>query len=233
MPTARATASAVRRSSPVSNTVSMPRRPSSAMAWRLVGFTGSATAMRPATPPSIMTKTGVLPSAPSRADSVARTVGSAPSSRTSAALPTATRLPWVLPAIPLPVRLSKSVAARGAAPRRLASATTASARGCSLLRSTAAASWSSRVSSPASPASIPGASTTLCTVGRPAVMVPVLSNTTVSTASLRWSTSPPLISTPSSAPRPVDTMTAVGTARPMAHGQAMISTVTAETSPWR
>ena len=39
--------------------------------------------------------------------------------------------------------------------------------------------------------------------------------------------SPPLMSTPALAPRPLATMTAVGTARPMAHGQAMIRTATA------
>ena len=35
------------------------------------------------------------------------------------------------------------------------------------------------------------------------------------------------MSTPSSAPRPVATITAVGTASPIAHGQAMMSTATA------
>ena len=35
------------------------------------------------------------------------------------------------------------------------------------------------------------------------------------------------MSTPAAAPRPVATITAVGTARPMAHGQAMMSTATA------
>src|SRR5450756_1964183 len=40
------------------------------------------------------------------------------------------------------------------------------------------------------------------------------------------STSPPRISTPSSAPLPVPTMMAVGVARPIAHGHAIISTAT-------
>jgi len=40
-------------------------------------------------------------------------------------------------------------------------------------------------------------------------------------------TSGPLISTPSWAPRPVPASSAVGVARPRAHGQAMISTATA------
>ncbi len=65
------------------------------------------------------------------------------------------------------------------------------------------------------------------TVGEPSVTVPVLSSTTVVTSPARCSASPPLIRTPSSAPLPVATITAVGTARPMAHGQAMISTATA------
>ena len=47
----------------------------------------------------------------------------------------------------------------------------------------------------------------------------------------RSSTSPPLISTPRAAPRPVPTMIAVGVARPRAHGQAMISTATAASRP--
>ena len=59
------------------------------------------------------------------------------------------------------------------------------------------------------------------------MIVPVLSSTTVVTSPARWSASPPLIRMPSSAPRPVATITAVGTASPMAQGQAMISTATA------
>lgn len=45
------------------------------------------------------------------------------------------------------------------------------------------------------------------------------------------STSPPLTRIPSSAPRPVPTMMAVGVARPNAHGHAMISTATAAVIP--
>ena len=61
---------------------------------------------------------------------------------------------------------------------------------------------------------------------RPAVTVPVLSSTTVSTRRVASSTSGPLIRMPSLAPRPVPTSSAVGVARPSAHGQAMISTAT-------
>ena len=40
-----------------------------------------------------------------------------------------------------------------------------------------------------------------------------------------------MISTPDFAPRPTPTMIDIGVARPSAHGQAMMSTVTAATSP--
>ena len=62
---------------------------------------------------------------------------------------------------------------------------------------------------------------------RPVVTVPVLSSTMVSTRRVVSSTSGPLIRMPSCAPRPVPTRIAVGVARPIAHGQAMISTATA------
>ena len=62
---------------------------------------------------------------------------------------------------------------------------------------------------------------------RPVVTVPVLSSTTVSTIRVDSSISGPLISSPSCAPRPVPTMSAVGVASPSAHGQAMMSTATA------
>src|SRR6266511_3536042 len=48
---------------------------------------------------------------------------------------------------------------------------------------------------------------------------------------VRSSTSTLLMRMPSSAPRPTPTMMAVGVASPSAHGQAMISTATAATSP--
>ncbi len=49
----------------------------------------------------------------------------------------------------------------------------------------------------------------------------------MSTRRVDSSTSGPLISSPSWAPRPVPTSSATGVARPSAHGQAMISTATA------
>mmetsp|Transcript_4217 Transcript_4217/g.11656 ORF Transcript_4217/g.11656 Transcript_4217/m.11656 type:complete len:444 (-) Transcript_4217:906-2237(-) len=67
-------------------------------------------------------------------------------------------------------------------------------------------------------------SSTSSTVGLPTVSVPVLSNTTQSTLVAASSASPPLMSIPHRAPTPLPTMTAVGVARPRAHGQAMTST---------
>ena len=61
----------------------------------------------------------------------------------------------------------------------------------------------------------------------PVVIVPVLSRTMVSTRRVLSSTSGPLISSPSCAPRPVPTSSAVGVARPRAQGQPMIRTETA------
>ena len=62
--------------------------------------------------------------------------------------------------------------------------------------------------------------------GRPTVRVPVLSRTIASRCASRSSASPPLKRTPSCAPRPTATVSAAGTARPMAQGQAMTSTAT-------
>ena len=77
-------------------------------------------------------------------------------------------------------------------------------------------------------ASTPSATTTLdAALIRPVVTVPVLSSTTVSTRRVDSRTSGPLMSSPSWAPRPVPTSSAVGVASPSAHGQAMISTATA------
>ena len=58
------------------------------------------------------------------------------------------------------------------------------------------------------------------TTGVPDVNVPVLSKTTVVMPFIFSSTSPPLINTPNVAAIPVPTITAVGVARPKAHGQA-------------
>ena len=67
-------------------------------------------------------------------------------------------------------------------------------------------------------------------VGRPSVSVPVLSSATTSASDSVCSASPLRKSTPSSAAFPVPTITETGVASPMAHGHAMMSTLTAATN---
>jgi len=64
------------------------------------------------------------------------------------------------------------------------------------------------------------------TSGRPIVIVPVLSTTTASIFLAFSKVSAFLINIPDSAPLPIPTISAVGVARPKAHGQAIINTVT-------
>ena len=69
--------------------------------------------------------------------------------------------------------------------------------------------------------SISSVTITSVTFGLPSVIVPVLSNITVSTLCASSKASPPFISIPFSAPFPVPTIIAVGVASPNAHGQAI------------
>ena len=97
----------------------------------------------------------------------------------------------------------------------------AAAMGCSEPDSRAPASRSSSASL------WPGAAITSVRLSRPVVRVPVLSSTIVSTVRVDSSTCGPEITMPSWAPRPVPVRIAVGVARPIAQGHAMISTATA------
>ena len=204
-------------------TTSSPIARSRSIAARDVGRIGSATAMTPASAPSTATYIGVLPSPASRATSSAIDATSTAHACISAALPTASPCPPTAPVAPRPVSDANCSGTVSDSPRSRAARTMASASGCSLIVSSDATS----ATSSASVCTAPGARTTSVTVGLPSVTVPVLSSTIVVTSPARCSASPPLISTPSSAPRPVATITAVGTASPIAHGQAMMSTATA------
>ena len=127
---------------------------------------------------------------------------------------------------PLPVGESKCFDLRKSQMRALwRPRTIAAASGCSLARSTLAASR--RISFSSKPVGRHDRHD----LGLPSVSVPVLSTTSVSTFSIRSSASAFLISTPACAPRPTPTMIDIGVARPSAQGQAMISTVTAATRP--
>ena len=130
--------------------------------------------------------------------------------------PAATR-----PETPRPSWLRKpSTAGRSPAFSR-APAAIARAMGCSEASSTAPARRSTCASSS------PSATVVETSACLPVVTVPVLSSTIVSTLRVDSSTSGPLMRMPSWAPRPVPTISAIGVARPSAHGQAMMSTATA------
>ena len=94
--------------------------------------------------------------------------------------------------------------------------------GCSLAYSTAPASCNtfSRV--------FPSVHTTSINSIRPVVTVPVLSSITVSIRRVLCNTSTPLMMIPICAALPAPTMSAVGVAKPRAHGHAIINTATAE-----
>mmetsp|Transcript_12737 Transcript_12737/g.44242 ORF Transcript_12737/g.44242 Transcript_12737/m.44242 type:complete len:356 (+) Transcript_12737:314-1381(+) len=108
----------------------------------------------------------------------------------------------------------------------LAYARRARASGCSLHTSAAATS----LSASGRPPLRFDHSLCMVTLGRPSVRVPVLSNTTLRTLPARSSASPPLMRMPCDAPTPVPTITAVGVARPRAHGHAVTSTAMAKSS---
>ena len=224
MPSLRATACAVVRLSPVSITTRMPSSRSACNAAGAVRLTGSAMAITPAAFPSIATKMAVAPSCRSSSAWPLSPAVEIFSSAKKAALPRTTRLRSTMPMAPLPLGASKPITRASSMLRSFAAATIAAASGCSLACSTLAAKRSTVASSK------PSAGMTAVTFGLPSVSVPVLSTTSVSIVSMRSSASAFLISTPASAPRPTPTMIDIGVASPSAHGQAMISTVTAATS---
>ncbi len=225
MPSARATASAVVRLSPVSMTTRMPSAMSALSASGVVALTGSAMATRPASFPSIATKIAVAPFA--RCASASRSwaaVGMLNSLR-NFALPMTTRRLSTMPMAPLPVGELKPLTSARTILRSFAARTMAAASGCSLARSTLAASakhfrlFESRQPGRwRRPRACPRSGAGLVDDQR-------------ITFSMRSNASAFLIKTPACAPRPTPTMIDIGVARPSAQGQAMISTVTAATRP--
>ena len=196
------------------------RRPPSA----LVGFTASATTntavAAPSQPADDRGVAGRLRRRPGPGR--ARAGGSRPQSASSAARPATTRWPSTdaldAQAGSVRERLDARAAARRARrpPRRW--------------RGRSGARWRPRARRRAGaprPRRRPPPTVTSTSAIRPVVTVPVLSRTIVSTSCVASSTSGPRMSTPSCAPRPVPTSSAVGVARPSAQGQAMISTATA------
>ena len=145
-------------------------------------------------------------------------VTSTPRAAISARLPTRTARPSTAASTPWPGTASNECSAGTRRPRSAAAPTIAWATGCSLPASAAAtrASTASSVQ--------PAVVLTDARAGVPRVIVPVLSSTTAVTRRAVSSASPLPMRMPSSAARPVPTMTAVGVASPSAQGQAMIST---------
>ena len=212
-------ASAVLRLSPVSMTTFSPISRKRRMAARLVSRTVSATAMTPRRTPLRENSSGVLPSFARRSMCACAGAVSSPLSVRKAALPARYSRPPSTARTPRPEVAENSSALGMDSPSARAFSTTASANGCSLPVSTAAASARKALS--VRPFS---STTTSVTEGWPEVMVPVLSNTMVSTLCRFSSASALLMSMPNSAALPVPTMMATGVARPSAQGQEMTST---------
>jgi len=180
----------------------------------------SATLIAPRTCPSHATTVTVAPAASSAAMVSARPEGMGRDHWVviQEARPAATIRPSTMPCTPCPASAwNDSTAASGP----LAALVMARPMGCSEPCSSAPATCTSSVSS------VPAAGWVAVTVMVPAVMVPVLSSTTVSMRRVCSSTCGPRMRMPSCAPRPVPTSSAVGVASPSAQGHAMISVVTA------
>ncbi len=221
MPTARAVAVAACSVSPVASTGSSPSARSRATPPALSGRRASAIPSSRRTRPSMATATGVCAaSASSPAGWFAAEV-STPAWVSQASDPACTcRIP-VIAVTPRPATASTSLTAAGTRPLSSPAATTARARGCSEDASAPAARAS------ASRPSLPSSGSRRTTAGCPTVSVPVLSSTTVARPWILSRLSPPRISSPSWAPRPVPAMMATGVASPRAQGHATTSTATA------
>ena len=140
-----------------------------------------------------------------------------PASENHLALPAIISPPPAFTLIPLPGTASTESGFRCSMLRSRAYTRTASAKGCSELASVLS-------SSDRNCGSLITHGRTAETFMRPSVSVPVLSKIITSIFGIRSSTSALLINIPSSAARPKPTETAIGTARPMAQGQATAST---------
>ena len=132
MPSVRATALAVVTPSPVAMTIFKPAACRDAMASPVVALMGSDTAISPANAPSTARYMTLAPDARSASADDARLDASTPTSCIKAVLPIASEAPPTLPRTPMPVADSKPSGVSSGSSRRRASATIASASGCSL-----------------------------------------------------------------------------------------------------
>ena len=224
IPNVRAIACAVALLSPVIMAIFSPASCNALSALGVVSLIGSATPIIATSSPSTAANSGVLPLAPHAADRPSAAARETPSRVINLSAPTSTLWPSTSARTPWPVWDVKDVTCASDSSSASAWRMMAVAIGCSDLASTEATSRkaSDRVQ--------PLKTSRSVTSGRPAVSVPVLSSAMVSTSAKVCSASPLRNSTPSSAPRPVPTMIEVGVARPIAQGQAIISTATLATS---
>ncbi len=218
IPTCRAIAAAVRSLSPVSIITASPILFSSETALFAVGLRVSAMPMTPASVPPTATRTTVFPSSWRAAILSAASGGRVtPCSVRNGGFPISTSAPSTRALTPRPPNVVNRSEGGRSRPALSARRTIAAASGCCEFDSTAAAI--ERSLSSATPNG-----TISVTSGFPRVSVPVLSKTTVVSFSDISSASPFLMRSPSSAPRPIPTVTAVGVARPSAQGQATTRT---------
>ena len=211
---------AVASLSPVSMTTSTPASFNAATAAAEVGRGASAIPINATASPSTATQTTVRPVEARSSRRVFIEPRSTPSRSIRRTFPTATRWPSTRAIAPCPGTFSNFSARTFGIPFESACFTTASARGCSDSRSTAATKRRT-------PSSVMPSTTTSVTSGSPLVSVPVLSRTT---AWMRAEVSRAIAflnRIPRFAPRPVPTMIAVGVARPSASGQVITTTVIA------
>ena len=128
---------AVRSLSPVSMTTSMPMFCSSCTAWGLSSLMTSATAMIPASLPSLLKNSGVLPCSASCSACLSISLGISATLPISRLLPPWTAEPFHVPDKPFPGRAWKSVTSSADSPSSSARCTIAFASGCSLFFSSA------------------------------------------------------------------------------------------------
>ena len=140
-------------------------------------------------------------------------------------LPISRRLPSTVARRPRPGTSSTSVAVGSATLREAAAATTPRARGCSERASAAATARRSASGSLAKGPS--GCGLSAASWSEPVVRVPVLSQRIDFILPALSSSAASRTRIPASAPRPIPTITAVGVASPIAHGQATTRTAMA------
>ena len=179
--------------------------------------------------PSIAASTSVAPRC--RAASASAGSANAANSSMNARLPTATCRPSTSPQMPRPTAACTCVAAGTASPRSAAACSKAFARACSLAASTAATSRSTASGESAEAGSCWPSLPLAASCGFPSVRVPVLSKITVSATARACIAADERARIPERAPRPTATVIESGVARPSPHGQAITSTLTADTIP--